>query len=604
MFYRFKRITHSIHASYHSRSTTPSLKYSTTVNLTHTALAHKNYTGRSNNRPFSSTTSSDTIYQLSSGLSSPSGHQSVGLAVTRVSGSSAHSIAQQLTGRTTPFKPRYATKCELRDLNHSNKLIDSPVLVLYFPGPNSYTGEDCIEFHTHGNQIILQQLFQALNRFKQSSSRVRLAEAGEFTRRAFENSRMDLTQIEGLADLLSAQTETQHAQAVQVVKGELRDLYSNWRTELIGLLAHIEAVIDFAEEEYDVEESSTLDSACHRVRALIESLELHINDKRKGEIIRSGYNIILLGQPNAGKSSLLNHLAQRDISIVSAIPGTTRDLIEVQLNLNGFQSNLIDTAGLRSQLTHDSIESEGIKRTLQREKNSDLKLVLIDVEHLSKIDFSTDNHELNELKAILNLFDSNSLLIFTKLDLLIPSLSSSTTTTKFSSEVKFDNDNDARLNAAVRTCSAQLHIQLNSLLKLCKYQPLSERVLWISVRQNLGVNNLLQQITSTMNDKLNLTGNSLSAVNTSTSSSDSSALFLTRERHRTHLTECLLYLTEFVDYAERYRVSERYTISGSSNLVLAAEQLRESTRSLGKIIGRVDVEELLDVIFKDFCIGK
>ena len=302
----------------------------------------------------------DTIYALASGPGR------AGVAVIRVSGARAEAALGALTRRAAP-PPRQAVLRRFRDPHGA--VIDQG-LVLWFPGPASFTGEDCAEFHVHGGPAVVSAMADAL-----SLAGLRPAEAGEFSRRAFANGKMDLTEAEGLADLIDAETEGQRAQALAQMTGALKTLYDGWRAQLITVLAALEGEIDFPDED-DVPDHLS-ETAGAPLAALAAGLDAHLDDDRRGERVRDGFVIALIGAPNAGKSSLLNRLARREAAIVTDVPGTTRDVVEVRLVLGGFPVILADTAGLREAA--DQVEAEGVRRALARAEDADLRLALVDV---------------------------------------------------------------------------------------------------------------------------------------------------------------------------------------------------------------------------------
>ena len=284
------------------------------------------------------------------------------VAVVRVSGPAARAAVKALAGKIP--RPRVAA---LRTLNSATGPIDQ-ALVLWFPGPASYTGEDSAEFHVHGGPAVVSVLLEAL-----SALGLRLAEPGEFTRRAFENGKLDLAQAEGVADLIEAETEAQRRQALAQVEGALGRAHQRWRGDLIEALANFEAAVDFPDEEVPAE---VADRARPHLQRLIGELHLALADVDRGEAIREGFHIALVGAPNAGKSTLLNALAGREAAIVTATPGTTRDVIEVPMRLAGYKVLLADTAGLRD--THDEIEAEGVRRARAWAASADLRIWVVD----------------------------------------------------------------------------------------------------------------------------------------------------------------------------------------------------------------------------------
>jgi tRNA modification GTPase len=315
----------------------------------------------------------DTIFALSS---SGSYSTKTGVAVVRISGPHAYYCLSELLKKdpSSIVSLPSARQASLRRLfcPGSGDLLDQ-ALVLCFPSPRSFTGEDVVELHTHGSRAVIQSLFTAFEDINKQLSRtevnrvgvVRPADRGEFTRRAFENGKMDLTEVEGLSDLLDAETSAQRKQALRQMEGYLRIKFEAWREELKGCLAYTEAVIDFGDDDREDDiNDSTMYALLPRVQELRDELEYYLKDGRKGEIVREGVRIALVGKPNAGKSSLLNCLAKRPAAIVSPVAGTTRDVVEVRMDLEGVSCIVSDTAGLRLGLdtTTDEIEIEGMRR--------------------------------------------------------------------------------------------------------------------------------------------------------------------------------------------------------------------------------------------------
>ncbi|MQP67010.1 tRNA uridine-5-carboxymethylaminomethyl(34) synthesis GTPase MnmE [Niveispirillum sp. SYP-B3756] len=435
----------------------------------------------------------DTIFALASAAGR------AGVQVIRISGPAAGPTLQALAG-TLP-RPRMVRLAGLTDPG-TGELFDK-ALLLWFPGPASFTGEDVAELHLHGGRAVLTAATSALTRLG-----LRVAEPGEFSRRAFENGKLDLTEAEAIADLVDAETAAQRRQALRQMEGALGQLYEGWRHRLTRALAHLEADIDFPEEDLP---GGLSDAVRPVVLTLVEELSAHLADQGRGERLRDGISIAILGAPNAGKSSLMNAIARRDVAIVSNQAGTTRDVIEVQLDLGGYPVLLADTAGLRDAA--DQVESEGIRRALDRAAKADLKLLVFD--GLSDPD-----------PATLALADADALLVMNKAD----------------------------QPGATPPLSAQ-------------------PVLQVSARTGDGVPALLQALTDEVSRRY----------------APSGAPALTRARHRAALEEC----RENLQRALSAPLPE-----------LAAEDVRLAARALGRITGRVDVEELLDVIFRDFCIGK
>jgi tRNA modification GTPase len=433
---------------------------------------------------------SDTIFALSSGRGRS------GVAVVRVSGPQAGAAIGTLTG-TGPAQPRLAAR--RRILTATGEPIDDG-LVLWFPAPASFTGEDVAEFHVHGGRAVVDALLAALGELPG----LRPADAGEFTRRAVENGKFDLTQAEALADLVNAETEAQRRQALRQYGGALSALYEGWRTELIGAGAWAEAAIDFSDEELPAD---TLAKAKTQATDVLEQIQAHLNDARWGEILREGFHLTVIGPPNSGKSSLVNALARREVAIVSEMAGTTRDVLEVHLDLGGYPVIVADTAGLRESA--DAVESEGVRRALARAEQADAVLLLMDATARDRMERAAEFPGKPVLK------------VWNKADL-----------------------------------------------------PHPERAgLAISVRTGAGMDELLNRVGDMVRNTL---------------PADAPAP-LTRDRHRHTLQQAEQALTRALS---------------AHALELLAEEFRVALGHLGQLTGRVDVEDLLDVIFANFCIGK
>jgi tRNA modification GTPase len=432
-----------------------------------------------------------------------------GVAVIRVSGPAAGRAVEALGSGSIP-PPRLATLARLTD-PAGGEHIDTG-LVLWFPAPRSFTGEDVAEFHIHGGRAVTAALLEALGRLPG----LRPAEPGEFSRRAFENGKFDLTEAEAVADLVDAETSAQRRQALRQMEGELGRLYEGWRERLVRALAYAEADIDFPEEDLP---SGLPDAVRPVLEALASEIADHLADGGRGERLREGIAIAILGAPNAGKSSLLNALARRDAAIVSERAGTTRDVVEVHLDLGGYPVLVADTAGLRE--VDDEIEGEGIRRALLRAERADLKLAVFDATDLPVVDARTAA-----------LIDERTIVVVNKAD-RVPGV-----------------DPAAVIHAAMVPGAFA-----------------------VSAVTGQGLPALLDRLASLVEERFGLGGGPA----------------LTRARHRSALEECRAALMRALSagYAE-----------------LAAEDMRLAVRALGRITGRVDVEELLDVIFRDFCIGK
>ena len=329
-----------------------------------------------------------TIYALSSGPGIS------GVAVIRLSGQDTSKVIQLLTGKEPP-KPRVATLRKINKINTS-ELIDEG-LILWFPGPESYTGEDMAEIQVHGSKAVVDALHSSLSDIENC----RLAEPGEFTKLAFQNGKINLLKAESIADLISSETEIQRQQAIKIMNGKSSDQFNFLREKLLKILSHVEAKIDFPDEDLP---NNILDEIKNSSDEVINKIKKILNDQKVGERIREGFKIAILGPTNAGKSSLMNHLSNRDVAIVSEIAGTTRDVIETHLNIDGYPVIISDTAGIRD--SQDEIEKKGIKLSLNRAEEADLKLVVVDAKSLDFTDV---------LKGLL---DENAILVINKSDLL------------------------------------------------------------------------------------------------------------------------------------------------------------------------------------------
>ena len=328
-----------------------------------------------------------TIFALSTGPGLS------GLAVIRISGKDVIKTIKQLTNSELP-KPRVAVFKKFKD--SKNQVIDEGILI-WFPAPNSYTGEDMAEFHVHGSKAVIDAVYRELSQVQNC----RLAEPGEFTKIAFINGKINLLKAEGISDLISSETEIQRQQAVKLMSGKSSEKFESVRSKLIKILSYVEAKIDFPDEDLP---ENILDNIKIDVQDIIKELKKIINDQKVGERIREGFKIAIVGPTNAGKSSLLNHLSNRDVAIVSEIAGTTRDVIETHLNIDGYPVIVSDTAGIRE--SKNEIEKKGIKLSLNRAEEADLKLVVVDAKNLDFTDV---------LKGLL---DQNAILVINKSDLL------------------------------------------------------------------------------------------------------------------------------------------------------------------------------------------
>ncbi|WP_264730987.1 tRNA uridine-5-carboxymethylaminomethyl(34) synthesis GTPase MnmE [Wolbachia endosymbiont (group A) of Sphaerophoria taeniata] len=319
------------------------------------------------------TNTNETIFALSTVLGKS------GVAVIRISGNYALKALNHFHIKKE-IKPRFATLVDLYD--DSNQLIDNGIII-YFPAPNSFTGENVIELQVHGSKAVIKIILEELSKI------FVMARPGEFSLRAFLNGKFDLTQIEGIADLIDAETKMQAKQAIKQISGELERLYSNWRQRLITIQSKIEAYIDFPEDIWA--EKSELKKINNEVQSLVQLIQEHLNDNRRGERLREGLHIVITGEPNVGKSTLFNFLAKRDIAIVSEYAGTTRDVLEAHIDIGGYPIILSDTAGIRE--SSDPIESEGISRAKKRSFEADLRIELFPFEQRYNINCNIVNSD-------------------------------------------------------------------------------------------------------------------------------------------------------------------------------------------------------------------
>jgi tRNA modification GTPase len=462
-----------------------------------------------------------TIFALSSG------RPPAAIAVVRVSGPQAGAALKALAGRLP--EPRRASLSRLRD-PRSGEIIDEG-LALWFPAPRSETGEDTVELQLHGGQAVIAGVLDALSTIEGCSP----AEPGEFTRRAFENGRLDLTAVEGLADLIAAQTPAQRRLAFRQLKGLIGDRAEAWRRRLTEALALVEARIDFSDEADVPQDLVRL--ALSAMRQLRAEVATSLADGGRGERLREGLVVAIAGPPNAGKSTLLNRLARREAAIVSPHPGTTRDAIEVHLDLCGYPVTLVDTAGIRD--SDDPVEREGVRRAQARADDADLVLWVTDASIPGAGGREGAQDEAFAAKP-------------------------------FAAEVwSVRNKADLVAGGARPRDGSQSQDPARS-------EDESGRSLTVSARTGCGMDRLVANLGAYARDYFATTESAL----------------ITRARHRRALQETLAALNRALAH------------DGGADEELIAEDLRAAATALGRLTGRVDVEDILDVIFRDFCIGK
>ncbi|XP_054011389.1 tRNA modification GTPase GTPBP3, mitochondrial [Hylaeus anthracinus] len=456
-----------------------------------------------------------TIYALSSG------YGKCGVAVIRISGPDA-SVALRKMTKMSNLKPRQAVLRKIHD-PETTEILDKG-LCLWFPEPNSFTGEDCVEFHVHGGPAVVASILNALSKLH-----FRLALAGEFTKRAFFNGKLDLTEAEGIGDLIEAETEKQRKQASNQASGSLRRLYDSWRITLLNCLAGLEAYIDFSEEHSL--ESNILEDSKTTLKKLLIEMQQHLSDGRKGEILRTGVRVVILGEPNVGKSSLLNLLSKQDAAIVTSMPGTTRDVIELTTNICGYPMILADTAGIRND-PENEIEVEGIRRAKECTKRADLIICMIN----AKKSFESSFEEfLENYKNFLEIKAKKILVVVNKVDLV-----------KEKEKEKWKKQD----------------------------------IVTVSCKTQEGLKQLIHKLTQCLEE---ICGDP----------SEENPV-ISHARYRNHL----LLVTEYLKGYLKKTEIQNYDIA------ISLQDIRGAARELGKITGSISNEEVLDIIFKQFCVGK
>ena len=435
-----------------------------------------------------------------------SGRGPCGIAIIRMSGPDTLGICKLISNQKK-IKENEINLCKFFDPNNGN-IIDPEALILWFPKPNSFTGDDLAEFHVHGSNAIISYFLRVLS----SQKNCRMAEPGEFTKIAFQNNKIDLLKAESIGDLIHSETELQREQAVNLVNGHASKYYDDLRSKLVKSLSFIEAKIDFAEDDLP---ENVLKEVHKTVKSIHSDISKIINDNRVGEKIRDGFRVSIIGETNVGKSSLLNLLSKKEAAIVSDEAGTTRDVIETYLNLDGYPVILSDTAGIRE--AKNEVEKKGISMALNKFQEADLNILVI------------DNSKKQISKKINSMINKDSIILLNKSDI------------QGNENHKFNTD-----------------------------------TILGSVKNNKNIDKLINLIKKKLSNKY----------------SSNSIILITRERHRVKLNKCLDEIDNFLKKDQ------------NKHLELAAEDLRMATRHLGSIVGKVDVEEILGSIFKDFCIGK
>ena len=431
-----------------------------------------------------------------------------GVAVIRVSGAKAKEAVAKLTNvKVKGLKPRYAYFTDIKDIV-SRETLDK-CLLLYFKSPHSFTGEDIVEFQTHGSKAVIASVLENLSKIPD----FRMAEPGEFSRRAFHNGKMDLTEAEGLADLIDSETSEQQKYAMRQMEGGLKNLYDGWREELIKIMAYLEAYIDFPDEDIPQE---LVDKLLNDVFKLKTAISEHLNTDSIGERLREGFRVVIVGPPNAGKSSLLNTVVNREAAIVSSIAGTTRDAVDVHLDIKGYPVMFTDTAGIRE--VEEEIEKQGIEIAFRKIADADLVLCLFDA--------SKDSVQI------------------------------------------FDNIKNSFKNKVIYVANKSDNLTFEQCSNLKK-----QGCVVISAKHKQGIADLMEVIYQQIKERFTANSN----------------LLITRQRYREALTETL-------DNLERF--------SFDKEIELSAEDIRLAARGLGKITGRIEVDDILNKIFGSFCIGK
>jgi len=475
-------------------------------------------------------------------LSTPPGKS--GVAIVRVSGPEALETARAF-GITPLPSPRHATLAELK----ADGVSLDKCLMTYFPAPHSFTGEDVVEYHIHGSRAVIRTLLSALG----SLPRLHPADPGEFTLRAFLNGKLDLTAAEGLADLIDAETEAQRKQALRFMQGDAEVFYAGLRRDVLEALALMEAYIDFPDEEIP---SEVLQETHEKMRGLGARIEAQLSESGAAERVRDGVQVAILGAPNAGKSSLMNLLAKRDVAIVSETAGTTRDVIEVHLDIGGYAVVVADTAGLRE--TQDAVEKEGVRRSLARAEAADIKILVVDAQEADKIFLDPRFIEKLAPASRMQGTTEHRTGVYTQ----VHEDSSTVVTQQAAAGVEFGRVTILLLNKTDLTLPSPLPA-------VAGLTPIA-----FSAKTQSGMEELMAAL-----------GEHVARLSNAESS------FITRARHRYHLKQALAHLQKY------------FAMTGAA-LELQCEELRRTTVEIGKITGTIAPDEVLGQIFSRFCIGK
>ncbi len=474
-------------------------------------------------------TDKQTIFALSTAIGKS------GVAIIRISGPEVLSVLVSF-GYNKPLAHRYATHTKIYSHLFPGELLDDALLI-YFKSPNSFTGEDVLELHLHGSIAVVNAVLKELS----ALSFLRIAEPGEFTRRAFDNNKLSLVEVEALSDLIDSETELQRKLALRQLSGELKNTYENWRNKMISIMAQLEAYIDFPDDDIP---QHVLDIAYQNIQKLINELQLYLNRSEISNYITHGVNISIIGPPNVGKSSLLNCIAQRDIAIVSELAGTTRDVLQVKVDLFGLPVIFSDTAGIRS--TQDIIEQEGVKRAKISLNQSDIALIILDIsDNITQIDqlftLLSNNNKPNSELDLAVLKTNKCLFVLNKTDL-------------------------TNLDEINKLATIYEDILINNGFQ-------KPKIITLSTHNAYGLNELFTAIKS-------IIGYNAFCIDEP---------IISKLRQKANLEECIYYLTDF---------------NLSKPLELAAQDIRFAAAALASITGNITLDEVLDQIFSSFCIGK